>query len=164
LTPRIGFLWNFGHATGASFFVDGIRQLSYRGPGIGLGLSLGVVSTWFATQDEHGIAKTSLTTLPLLLIVSQRYTRQRWFIGGNAGLGLAVGFASTATFSDYRLTGNAGGGAALLALETGVLLPHAHLVFSLRYLAVYLGALSNGDRIRGNAGGAIADLGYRFVW
>jgi hypothetical protein len=164
LTPRIGFLWNFGHATGASVFVEGIQQYNHHGPGFGLGLSLGAVSTWFATQDEHGIDKTALTTIPFMMIVSQRYTRRRFFIGGSAGLGLAMSIASTTTYRDYRLTGYAAGGTAHMTLETGVLLPHAHLVFSLRYLAVYLGSFSNGERIRGNAGGAIVDLGYRLVW
>lgn len=164
IMPRIGFVWNFGQAAGASFFVEGFQHRNHRGSGFGLGCSLGVLSTWFATQDEYGIAKTSLTTIPVLLLASQRYTRQRWFVSGTAGLGLALSYASTSTFKDYRLNGYAGGAATLLALETGVLLQHAHLVFSLRYLTVYLNTLSNDDRIRGNAGGAIADVGYRWVW
>jgi hypothetical protein len=40
----------------------------------------------------------------------------------------------------------------------------AHLVLGLRYLGLYLSDFSIGDRVAGNAGGAMADLGYRLVW
>lgn len=164
LTPRLGVFSNLSDHTGATLFVEAAIHRSARDPGLGLGLALGLVQTWFAAESQGGISRAALTTLPLLFQIRQRYlVADRVFLGFGAGGGFAVAFARVQTFGDSTF-GASYGGAAETNLETGFLLGRAHLVLSLRYLLLYFATFSSGDVITGNAGGAIADLGYRLVW
>ena len=62
------------------------------------------------------------------------------------------------------MTGHGYGAALEAAVESGFLAGDASIVFSVRYLAVFLSGLSSGDRIAGNTAGALADIGYRLNW
>ena len=163
LTPRLGLLWNLGDQTGASLFVDAVAYRSSRHPDFGLGLSFGLLQTWFAAQSAGGISRASLATLHLLFRIQQRFIVGRTFLGLGAGAGFAMSFARFQAFG-ANLFGRSYGAAAEAMFETGYILHHAHITFSLRYLGVYLDEFTSGDRIVGNAAGAIADVGYRLVW
>jgi hypothetical protein len=161
LTPRLGLLWNLGAAAGGALFVDAVAFRSARYPDLGLGLSLGLVQTWFAAESAGGITRTSLTTLPILFQIHQRFLVGRTFFGMGAGAGFAMSWAHIESYGT-TVVGSSYGAVAEARLETGFRIGHAaHLVFSLRYLTLYLATFSSGDRINGNAAGAVADLGYR---
>ena len=160
LTPSLGLLWNVGAATGVTLLVDAVAYRSARYPDLGLGLSLGLVQSWFAAESPGGISQTALTTLPILFHIHQRFIAGRTFFGMGAGAGFALSWARIGTYG-ATVVGSSYGAAVEASLETGFCLGHAHLVFSLRYLAVYLATFSSGDRIAGNAAGAVADIGYR---
>ncbi len=163
LTPRLGPLWNLGSQTGAALFVDAVAYRSSRHPGLGLGLSVGLLQTWFAAQSEGGTSRTWLTTVPVLVQIRQRFIVDRTFLGFGVGAGFAMSFARIHAY-ETTVFGRGYGAAGEAMVETGYLLHRGHLAFSLRYLAVYLDELTSGDRIVGNAAGAIADVGYRLVW
>lgn len=167
LGPRLGLLWNLGSQTGAVLFIDAIAYHSKRHPGFGLGLSLGLLETWFAAENPGGISRTSLTTLPLLFQICQRFETDDSFLhsffGVGAGVGMALSFARFRSYGD-TVYGRSYGPTAQLGGETGVRLRHGQLVFSLHYLWVHLADFTSGDRIVGNAAGATADVGYRLAW
>ena len=160
LTPSFGLLWNVGAAAGATLLVDAVAYRSTRYPDLGLGLSLGLVQSWFTAESAGGITQTALTTLPLLFQIHQRFIAGRTFFGLGAGAGFAMSLARIRTYG-ATVVGTSHGAAVEASIETGFRLGHAHLVFSLRYLALYPATFSSGDRIAGNAAGAVADLGYR---
>jgi hypothetical protein len=160
LTPRLGILWNLGDAAGATLFVDALAFRSVRHPNFGMGLSLGLVQSWFTVEDASGITRASLTTLPILFRVHYRATMGRTFLGLGAGAGFAMSWVRTHSYGP-TLVGKSYGAAAEGGLETGIRLHAGDLVASLRYLAVYLDTYSSGDRIRGNSAGAMIDVGYR---
>jgi hypothetical protein len=163
LTPRLGMLWNLGYETGATFFVDAVAYRSVRYPNIGVGLSLGLAQSWFSASSVGGIARTSLSTFPVLFELHRRFLVGPGFIALGAGAGFALAFAHIRSLG-ATVTGHGYGAALEADIESGFRLGRAHLVFALRYLAVYLGDLSSGDHIAGNAAGAVADVGYRLVW
>ena len=165
LTPRLGILWNLGTEAGATLFVEAAAYRSTRHPDFGIGLSLGMVQSWFDAASAGGITRASLTTLPVLFEVHQRFfaRRARAFFGFGAGAGFALAFGRLRTY-ETTVTGHGFGAAVEGIVESGFLLGNTHLVLSLRYLAVYLDQLTSGDRITGNAAGAVADIGYRLTW
>ncbi len=160
LTPRLGALWNLGDAAGATFFVDAMAFRSARHPNVGVGLSLGLVQSWFSTESVAGITRASLATLPILFRVQYRANVGRTFLGLGAGAGFAMSWARTSTYG-ATIVGMSYGAAGEASIETGIRLRDGDFVASLRYLAVYLDTFSSGDRIDGNAAGAMIDVGYR---
>jgi hypothetical protein len=160
VTPRLGLLWNLGATTGATLFVDALAFRSPRYPNFGLGLTVGLAQSWFAAESASGIARATLATLPILVRVHYRASAGRAFLGVGAGAGFAMAWARTRTYG-ATLTGSSYGAAGDASLEAGIRLHAGQFVASLRYLAVYLDTFSSGDRISGNAGGAMIDLGYR---
>jgi hypothetical protein len=163
LTPRLGVLWNLGAAVGATLFVDAAAYRSARYPNLGMGLSLGIVASSFAAESRNGITRASLTTVPLLFELRRRTSAKPWFVALGAGAGFAWCYGRLHSYGT-TVTAHGYGAAIQATVETGVILGDAHLVLSLRYLAVYLAELSSGDHIAGNAAGAVADLGYRLTW
>ncbi len=160
LTPRLGALWNLGDAAGATFFVDAMAFRSSRHPDFGVGLSLGLAQSWFSTESAAGITRASLATLPILFRVQYRASAGRAFFGLGAGAGFAMSWVRTRTYG-ATIVGMSYGAAGEASVETGFRLRDGRFVASLRYLAVYLDTFSSGDRIDGNAAGAIIDVGYR---
>jgi hypothetical protein len=160
LTPRLGLLWNLGDAAGATLFVDALAFRSPRHPDFGVGLTLGLVQSWFAAESASGITRASLATLPILVRVHYRANAGRAFLGAGAGVGFAMAWARTRTYGS-TIAGSSYGAAGDASVETGIHLRHGQFVASVRYLAVYLDTFSSGDRISGNAGGAMIDVGYR---
>jgi len=160
LTPRLGGLWNFGRAAGATLFVDALAFRSVRHPDFGVGLSVGLIETWFAAESAGGISKVSLSTLPVLFRIHYRAAMGRTFLGLAAGAGFAMAWSRTRSY-DATIVGRSFGAAGDATLETGVRLRHGHIIASLRYLAVYLNTFSSGDRMEGNTAGAVVDAGYR---
>jgi hypothetical protein len=160
LNTRFGALWNLGDAAGATLFVDALAFRSARYPDLGMGLSLGLVQSWFAGENASGITQASLATLPILFRVHFRRSMGRTFFGLGAGAGFAMSWARTHSYG-ATIVGKGYGAAGEASLETGIRLRQGDVVASLRYMAVYLDNLSSGDRIRGNAAGAMIDVGYR---
>ena len=162
--PKVGTLWNLGKTNGLTIFVEGVRHRRHSLPGFGLGLSAGLVLTWFNAQNKQGVSQATLGSLPLLAILSQRFTFERWFVGGTVGAGFCFSVASIAGFQNYRTTGYSFGAAGSAALEAGRVLKTGQIVAALRYLFLYLDEFSTGDQIRNNAGGLVAEVGYRLVY
>ncbi|MBN2573575.1 MAG: hypothetical protein JXP73_03345 [Deltaproteobacteria bacterium] len=163
LTPRLGFLWNLGTETGAALLVDATAYPSTRHPDFGMGLSLGIIESYFVAESRGGITRTSLTTLPLLFALHGRMAVGRGFLALGAGAGFALAIGRMHSYG-AAVTGAGYGAAASAGIEAGFRLGRAQLVLFLQYLAVYLGELSSGDRIPGNAAGAVVGVGYRFGW
>lgn len=163
LTPRLGALWNLGSETGATFFVEAAAFRTARHPDFGMGLSLGLVQSWFDAESAGGITRASLSTVPVLFELHQRFVAGRGFLALGAGGGFAFAFGRLRSYG-ATVTAHGYGAAFEGAVESGFLVGDGQLVFSLRYLAVYLAELTSGDRIDGNAAGAVADIGYRFIW
>jgi hypothetical protein len=163
VTPRLGVLTNFGPLVGATFFVDGSVYPSVRDPGLALGLALGFVESRFAAESAGGISRTQLSTFPVSFQIRQHWARGRAFAGLGAGAGFAVSVARVKSYGATTV-GSGLGGVVEVSVEGGFLLRKAHLVLGLRYLALHLSDFSSGDRVAGNAGGAMADLGYRLVF
>jgi hypothetical protein len=101
--------------------------------------------------------------VPLFFQADKRIKTDFVFFGGGLGAGPVVAYLRAESFG-APLAGSSYGAAADVHLETGVAFPWGETVFSLRYMLVYLAGFSNATHIDGNAGGAVADLGYRFVW
>ena len=160
LTPRLGLLWNLGDATGATLFIDALAFRSARYPNFGVGLSLGLAQSWFAGENASGITRASLATLPILFRVQYRASLGRTFLGLGAGVGFAMSWIRAQSYG-ATIVGNSYGAAGEASFETGFRLRQGSFVASLRYLAVYLDTFSSGDRIAGNAAGAVLDIGYR---
>jgi hypothetical protein len=163
VTPRMGVLTNFGPLAGATFFVDGLVCPSRRDQGLALGLSLGLIESRFTASSASGISRTSLSTIPLSVQVRQHWVHDRAFAGVSASAGVAVAIARVSTYG-FTTTGRSVGAAAEAAVEAGFLFRTGHLVASLRYVGIYLSDFSSGEHMASNAGGAMADLGYRIVW
>jgi hypothetical protein len=161
LTPRLGVLWNLGDATGATLFIDALAFRSRRHPDVGVGLTLGLVQSWFAAEGTSGITRASLATLPILVRVHYRASAGRAFLGLGAGAGFAMAWARMRS-DGATITGHSYGAAGDASLEAGLHLRTGQFVASLRYLVVYLDTFSSGDRISGSAGGAMVDVGYRW--
>jgi hypothetical protein len=160
LTPRLGMLWNLGDAVGATLFVDALAFPSARHPNFGMGLSLGLVQSWFTAENASGITRAALATLPILFRVHYRASMGQTFLGLGAGAGFAVSWVRTHSYG-ATIVGKSYASVGEVSLETGIRLRDGHFVASLRYLAVYLDEFSSGDRINGNAAGAMIDVGYR---
>ena len=159
--PKVGTLWNLGKANGLTLFIEGMRHRQRTLPGFGLGLSAGLVLTWFNAQNSQGVSESTIGSLPLLAILSHRFAFDRWIVGGTVGAGFCLSIASVAGFKNYRTTGYSFGTAGSASIEAGRLLTTGHLVASLRYLFLYLDKFSTGDQIMNNAGGLVAEVGYR---
>jgi len=160
LTPRLGLLWNLGDAAGATLFIDTLAFRSARHPNFGVGLSLGLVQSWFSGENASGITRAALATFPILCHVQYRASLGQTFLGMGAGAGFAMSWMRTQSYG-ATIAGHSYGAAGEVSLETGFRLHRGSFVASLRYLAVYLDTFSSGDRIDGNAAGAIIDAGYR---
>jgi hypothetical protein len=163
LTPRLGVLTNFGSLSGATFFLDGFVHPSAHDRGLGLGLAVGVIESRFAAESAGGISRTDLSTFPLSFQLRQRFVSQRVFAGVGVGAGFAMAMARVHTYG-ATVVGHSFGAVVEASAEAGLLLRKAHLVLAIRYLGLYLSDLSSGDRLTGDAGGAMVDLGYRRVW
>lgn len=163
LTPRLGVLTNFGPLLGVTFFVDGFVHPSGRDPGLGLGLAAGIVQSHFSAESLGVVSGVDLSTLPLSAQVRQQVVSGRTFAAVGGGAGVALALARVHTYGATTV-GSGLGGFAEVSVEAGVLLAKAHLVLALRYAGIFLSRFSSGDRLASNAGGAIADLGYRRVW
>jgi hypothetical protein len=163
LTPRLGVLTNFGPLFGTSLFVDGFVYPSRRVRGLGLGLAIGFLQTWFDAESAGGISHVALSTTPLYFQIKQHIAWGRTFVGVGAGAGFAM---TTARMQAYDTTVHGHGFGAIVegSLEAGYLFRTAHIVLALRYVGLYLSTLSSGEHLAGNLGGAMADVGYRRVW
>jgi hypothetical protein len=160
LTPRLGLLWNIGYAAGATLFIDALAYRSARHPDFGVGLSFGFVQSWFTTENASDITRVSLATLPILFRIQYRANMGRTFLGLGAGVGFAMSWMRAQTYG-ATIVGHSYGAAGEASFESGIRLRNGSFVASLRYLAVYLDTFSSGDRINGNAAGAVIDVGYR---
>ena len=160
LTPRLGLLWSLGVAEGATFFVDAMAFRIARLPDVGLGLSVGVLETYFAAESQYALTKARLTTVPVLVHLHYRANAGRSFVGLGAGAGLAVSFGRFETYGT-TVVGTSYGTAAEASVETGLHLRHGHLVLAARYLFLSLACFSSGDTVNGNAAGMTVDVGYR---
>lgn len=160
LTPRLGLLWNIGDAAGATLFVDALAFRSSRHPNFGLGLSFGLAQSWFTAENASGITRAWLATLPILFRIQYRASLGRTFLGLGAGAGFAMSWIRTQTYG-ASVVGSSYGAAGEASVETGIRLHEGSFVASLRYLAVYLDTFTSGDRVTGNAAGAVLDVGYR---
>ena len=163
LTPSLGLLWDLGSQAGALLFIETAAYRSARHPDVGLGLSVGIIESWFQAESAAGVTRASLTSVPLLFEVHQRFVGRHAFFALGAGAGFALALARMHSLG-ATVTGHGYGAALEGMVESGFAVGNSHLVLSLRYLAIYLTALSSGDRIAGNAAGAVATIGYRLTW
>ena len=175
-TARVGLISNFGGLFGQTAFLE--AALPYpKDVGLlrlfSLGLSVGyihgevssnaTVPTGPTTAQSESL-ETEMNQLPLLAFL-RMHLPVRWPVEiSAAGLIGVTWLASSTTDLSSGMTistGSAWGLALGLGGDVALPLRPGEFVIGLRYLDLSVGRLSNGDRLSGNAGGMVADLGFR---
>jgi hypothetical protein len=157
-------LWTPHQPPGASVLLEALA----RGPGwppwLVLGLAAGLFATEISAADWSGVSDVSVQQIPILILARyQRQAGQRLVVGADLGLGASWAQARVRSFG-RSVPGQGFAPVGSLGGEAAVRLPPGQVVVGLRYVVVSIGRLSSGDRLLGNSGGLIADLGYRLAW
>jgi hypothetical protein len=164
ITPRLGVVWSLRREPGIAALLELLGRRRRWPDWLVAGCSLGLVATEATAADGRGISRIRLLQLPLLALARYQRRLERGLLLG-AGIGLGVQWTEARVTSFGRaVAGQRLGLAAELGGETALPLPTGRLVLGLRYLVVRGGRLSSGDELLGNAGGLVADLGYRLAW
>ena len=176
-TARVGLISNFGGLFGQTAFLEGAVPYPTQRGGLlrlfSVGLSVGYVHgevnsnaalptgpATIQTDTFH----TEINQLPLLASL-RVHLPVRWPVELSAAglLGFTwLASSTTELSSGIRLSSGAAAG-LVMGLGGDVALPlrPGEFLIGLRYLNVSVGRLSNGDRLSGNAGGMVVDLGFR---
>jgi len=175
-TARVGLVSNFGGLFGQTAFLEGSIPYPARKGFLRLfsvGLSVGyihgevnnnAVVTTSPTTAQTDTLQTDMNQLPLLGAL-RMHVPVRWPVDLSAMGLIGVSWMSSSTTDLTTGTEVSSGAAAgfVLGLGGDLALPlrPGEFVIGVRYLSVSVGRLSNGDRLSGNAGGMVADLGFR---
>jgi hypothetical protein len=164
VTPRLGLLLTSRQPPGASLLLEALARGQTWPEWFVLGATVGLLATEISASDWAGVSNVSVQQIPLLLIARyQRRVQRRLLVGLDVGLGATWAQARVRSFG-RSIPGQGLAPAATLGAETAVRLPPGQVVLGARYVLVSIGRLSSGDRLLGNSGGLIADLGYRLAW
>jgi len=175
-TARVGLVSNFGGLFGQTAFLEGaIPYPARRGllrlfsVGLSLGYMHGEVSgdglvPTGLTSSRRDTFQTQMNQLPLLASL-RMHLPLRWPVEISAVGQIGVTWLSSST-TDLSTgievsSGSAAGFALGLGGDLALPLRPGEFVIGARYLDISVGRLSNGDRLSGNAGGMMADLGFR---
>jgi hypothetical protein len=171
-TARMGLITNGVTTLGPSLFVEATWPLRIPAMAterltriVGLGFSVGYVSTEVTTPGADLGVRLRLNQLPLLGVARFRVPLglpAELFVSGMAGM----------TFASLSISAHQGMGALVakatargvtvgLGAEASLPLDPGQLVVGARYLAAELGDTSAHDRVEGNSLGFIGDLGFR---
>lgn len=175
-TARVGLISNFGGLFGQTAFLEAaIPYPTQRGllrlfsVGLSVGYIHGEVNSDATVPTGPSTAQTDtlqteMNQLPLLASL-RMHLPVRWPVELSAAGLLGVTWLASSTTDLSLGTGVSSGSAAgwVLGLGTDLALPlrPGEFLIGVRYLSVSVGRLSNGDRLSGNAGGMVADLGFR---
>jgi len=175
-TARVGLISNFGGLFGQTAFLEAALPYPTRRGLLRLfsvGLSVGYIH---GEVNSNAVVPTGLTTfqtdtfqtelnqLPLLASL-RMHVPARWPVELSAA-GL-IGFSwlgSSTTDLSTGMSISSGSAAGLvvgLGADLALPLRPGEFLIGVRYLSVSIERLSNGDRLSGNAGGLVADLGFR---
>lgn len=175
-TARVGLISNFGGMFGQTAFLEATLPYPARKGVLRLfsvGLSVGYIHgevnsnaiiPTSPTTSTTGTFQTEMNQLPLLASL-RVHVPVRWPVEISAAGLIGVTWLSSST-TDLSTGVDLSSGSAsgfVLGLGADVALPlrPGEFVIGARYLSVSAGRLSNGDRLSGNAGGMVGDLGFR---
>lgn len=175
-TARVGLISNFAGLFGQTAFLEAAMPypadhglLRLFSVGLSVGYIHGEVNSSATvptgpTTTQMDTLQTEMNQLPLLASL-RMHLPARWPVEISAvGLIGVTWLASSTTDLSTGVDVSSGSAEGLvLGLGGDVALPlrPGEFVIGLRYLSVSAGRLSNGDRLSGNAGGMVADLGFR---
>jgi hypothetical protein len=164
VTPRLGLLLTSRQPPGTSLLLEALARAQSWPDWFVLGFAVGLLATEISASDWAGVSDVSLQQIPMLLIGRyQRRVQRRVLVGLDVGLGATWAQARVRSFG-RSIPGQGLAPAGSLGAEVAVRLPPGQVVLGARYVLVAIGRLSSGDRLLGNSGGLIADLGYRLAW
>ncbi len=168
-TARVGLISNFSGLFGQSALLEGAVPYPRRA-GLGrlfsVGLSLGYIHGEVTPTGPAPFSslQTELDQIPLLGLV-RMHIPARWpFELSATGLAGVTWLSSEITDLSTGAVisrGSAAGVVAGLGGDMAFPLLPGEFVVGVRYLAIAVDRLSNGDKLSGNAGGLMADLGFR---
>jgi len=175
-TARVGLISNFGGLFGQTAFLEAALPyptdaglLRLFSVGLSVGYIHGEVSssatlpTGLTTVQTESL-QTEMNQLPLLASL-RMHLPVRWPVEISAAglIGVTWLASSTTDLSSGTAISSGSAGGLVLGLGGDLALPlrPGEFVIGVRYLDVSVGRLSNGDRLSGNAGGMLADLGFR---
>jgi len=175
-TARVGLISNFGGLFGQTAFLEAaLPYPARRGPlrlfsvGLSVGYIHGEVNSEAAlptgaTPVQSETFQTEMNQLPLLASL-RMHVPVRWPVELSAAGLLGVTWLASST-TDLSTGSTVSSGSAMgwvLGLGADLALPlrPGEFLIGVRFLNVSVGRLSNGDRLSGNAGGLVADLGFR---
>lgn len=170
-TARVGLISNFGGMFGQTAFLEAsvpypaqhglLRLFSI---GLATGYIHGEATTNANMSGNLSALQTEVNQFPLLGALRMHIPAQ-WPVEVSAsGLIGVTWLASSITDLSTGLgisSGSSGGFVLGLGGDLAFPLRPGEFVVGARYLSVSVGGLSNGDRLVGNAGGLVADLGFR---
>jgi hypothetical protein len=164
VTPRLGVVWGQRRQAGAVLLLEALGRHSRWPPWLLVGFSLGLLSGESSASDQLGISEITLMQLPLLALCRyQRRVQRRVLVGAGVGVG-AVWTDARVTSFGREVPGQSLSPAGEVGGETALAASVGQVVLGVRYLLAGVGRLSSGDRLAGNSGGLVADLGYRLAW
>jgi hypothetical protein len=172
ITPRVGFVTNFGSLTGPSAFLEALTRVPTLPQAFSLGLALGYLRNDFSGSMTPGGGEAPshlrIDQFPLLLVSRTRLPlRLGAEISVGAGLGVSLAttkISSTQGAERLMVSGVGRTLAAEIGADAAFALAPGQAVVGLRYLWIDFGRTGQGDEIRGNTAGLVADLGYRLGW
>ena len=170
-TARVGLISNFGGLFGQTAFLEAsipypaqhglLRLFSVS---LAVGYIHGETTTNANMSGNLSALQTEVNQFPLLGALRMHIPAQ-WPVEVTAsGLIGVTWLASSITDLSTGLgisSGSSGGFVLGLGGDVAFPLRPGEFVVGARYLSVSVGNLSNGDRLVGNAGGLVADLGFR---
>jgi hypothetical protein len=168
LTPRVGLYSNLGNMAGGTASVDVVVPLPGFASGVHVGVSLGYLhDAMTAGKNPDVRPHLEIYQVPVLAIARYRLLLRpvELSVGGGAGVSLAYSRLSLSRDNNpLTVAGTAQAVALQASSEAAFRLPPGHVVVGLRYLWIDLGRTSQGDELKGNSAGFVADLGYRVTW
>jgi len=175
-TARVGLISNFGGLFGQTAFLEAaLPYPARRGPLrlFSVGLSVGyihgeanseAVLPSRSTVVQSETFQTEMNQLPLLASL-RMHVPAGWpvelSVAGLLGVTWMVSSTTDLSTGSGVSSGSAMGWVLGLGTDLALPLKPGEFLIGVRYLNVAVGRLSNGDRLSGNAGGLVADLGFR---
>jgi hypothetical protein len=149
---------------GASLLIEALARGADWPDWLLAGLGVGLLASEILAADRVGLSEVSVQQIPILLLGRyQRRIERRLLLGVDLGLGVTWAQARVRSFG-RSIPGRALAPAGAAGVEVAMRLLTGQMVVGTRYVLVSIGRLSSGDTLLGNAGGLIADLGYRLAW
>jgi hypothetical protein len=163
ITPRAGVLLDPDRPPGASARLEVLGRGQTWPAWLLVGMGVGLMTTELRASDGLGISEIDLLQVPVMALA--RYQRRigRAALGAELGAGAIWSRVSVDSFG-HEVAGHRLSPAAEVGADAAADLGAGQVVVGLRYLLATVGKLSSGDRLLGQTGGLVLDLGFRLGW